>query len=186
MRSSYSKQLLFLFSLIPIFLWSQNRKVVIGYVGGYNGNVIDASQIQAKKLTHINYAFVNVKDNKAYLEHEATDTINFRKLNGLKKINPDLKILISVGGWIWSKNFSDATLDPAVNKQFAQSAIAITAKYGLDGVDIDWEYPEMKGDGNVFRPEDAQSYTLLFKNLREGLDSLGKVNKKKYLVTTAV
>src|SRR3989337_1457378 len=44
----------------------------------------------------------------------------------------------------------------------------------------------MIGDSNVFRPEDKQNYTILFKNLREQLDSLGRVTGKKYYVTTAV
>ena len=60
------------------------------------------------------------------------------------------------------------------NRNFSQSAVDIVAKYDLDGVDIDWEYPGMIGDSNVFRPEDKQNYTILFKNLREQLDSLGR------------
>jgi len=39
-------------------------------------------------------------------------------------------------------------------------------KYDLDGLDIDWEYPGLKGDDNRFRPEDKENYTLLLKELR--------------------
>ena len=85
-----------------------------------------------------------------------------------------------------AKNFSDAVLTDTSNRNFAQSSVDIVAKHDLDGVDIDWEYPGMIGDSNVFRPEDKQNYTILFKNLREQLDSLGKVTGKKYFVTTAV
>src|SRR6267378_923630 len=81
----------------------KDSKVVIGYVGGYNG-AINAGVIDANKLTHINYAFVDIKNNRAWLHNEATDTVNLRKLSELKKINPGLKILISIGGWTWSKN----------------------------------------------------------------------------------
>jgi chitinase len=72
---------------------------------------------------------------------KATDTVNLRKLSELKKINPDLKILISIGGWTWSKNFSDATLTDTSTRNFALSAVDIVSKYNLDGIDIDWEYP---------------------------------------------
>jgi chitinase len=163
----------------------QNDKpVIVAYVGGFRGNLTE--NVNPNKLSHINYAFVNVIGNRAFLSNEKTDTVNFRLLNELKKVNKDLKILISLGGWTWSKNFSDAVLSDTSNRNFSQSAVDIVAKHDLDGVDIDWEYPNMIGDSNVYRPEDKQNYTILFKNLREQLDSLGKVTGKKYFVTTAV
>ncbi|MCO6498330.1 MAG: glycoside hydrolase family 18 protein [Chitinophagaceae bacterium] len=174
--------------LLATFAEAQSLKkpVIIGYVGGYNGNIVKTENIAANKLSHINYAFVNVRDNRAVLDNEKTDTVNFRKLNELKTINPDLKILISLGGWTWSKNFSDAVLTDTSTAAFAQSAVDIVAKYDLDGVDIDWEYPGMKGDNNKFRPEDKYGYTNMFKELRERLDALGKKKGKYYLVTTAI
>ena len=73
-------------------------KVIIGYVPGFRGE-LDANALHPQKLSHINYAFVDVKDSMAWLTNMATDTINFRKLNRLKEINSNLKILISIGGW---------------------------------------------------------------------------------------
>jgi len=161
------------------------KHVIIGYVGGYRG-LIDTTMVNAKKLTHINYAFVNVKDNRAWLTNIKTDTTNFKNLLKLKKVNPDLKILISIGGWAWSKNFSDAVLSDTSRNAFAASAVEIIRKYNLDGVDIDWEYPDDIGDGNVFRPEDKQNYTLMFKAIRKELDKLEKENGKKMFLTAAV
>ncbi len=160
--------------------------VIIGYVGGFNRNIVETSKIDPLRLTHINYAFVDVKDNRAWLTHEATDTINFRKLNELKKINPDLQVLISIGGWTWSKNFSDAVLSDTSCRNFAQSAVDLMLRYDLDGVDIDWEYPGMIGDNNVYRAEDRENYTRLFKDLREISDEATKKSGKRYLVTTAI
>ena len=164
----------------------KNKHVIIGYVGGFRGNIIEPSSIDANGLSHINYAFVDVKDNRAWLQNEKTDTVNFRKLNELKSINPDLKILISIGGWSWSKHFSDAVLTDTSTQNFAQSAVNIVSTYNLDGVDIDWEYPGMIGDSNMYRPEDRTHYTNLFKNLREKLNALSKQTNKKYFVTTAI
>ncbi|TCD26418.1 glycoside hydrolase family 18 protein [Pedobacter psychrodurus] len=162
------------------------KKVVIGYVGGFRG-LVDVRRISAEKLTHINYAFVDVKNNRAFLHHEATDTVNFQQLNLLKLKNPDLKILISIGGWAWSENFSDAALSDTSRKAFAESAVKIIEKFKLDGVDIDWEYPGIAGEeGNVFRPEDKQNFTLMLKELRLELDSLEKKQQSKKLLTIAV
>ncbi|WP_031530615.1 glycoside hydrolase family 18 protein [Dyadobacter crusticola] len=164
---------------------STTRPVVIGYVGGFHG-LLNTENIQAKKLTHINYAFVDVKQGKAFLTNEKTDTTNFRKLNLLKTQNPDLKILISIGGWAWSENFSDAVLTDSARKTFAASSVDIIRKHKLDGVDIDWEYPAIPGEeGNVYRPEDKQNYTLMFEAIRKELDALEKETGEKKLLTTA-
>ncbi len=159
--------------------------VIIGYVGGYHG-LIDVSMVHPEKLTHINYAFVDVQQNRAWLTNIKTDTTNFRLLNSLKKKNPDLKVLISIGGWAWSKKFSDAVLTDTAREAFAASAVDIVRQYQLDGVDIDWEYPNDIGDGNIFRPEDKRNYTLMFAALRAGLDELERSTGKKMFLTAAV
>ena len=161
------------------------KPIVLAYVGGFRG-LVDADNIAVEKLTHINYAFVDVKNNRAWLHNLATDSTNFRKLNALKRRNPDLKILISIGGWAWSENFSDAVLSDTSRLAFAASAVDIVRQYELDGIDIDWEYPGMKGEDNVFRPEDKANFTLLFKALREQLNGLKQQTGKDYLVTTAL
>jgi chitinase len=181
--------LLFLFYTATIttsFSPAKKKKpVIIAYVGGFRG-LVNTDSINIWRLSHINYAFVDVKDNRAWLHNEATDTINLRKLSELKLQKPELNILISLGGWSWSKNFSDAVLTDSSTRNFANSCIAILTKYNLDGIDIDWEYPGLRGDNNKFRPEDKEHYTLLFKYLREGLNDLNKLTQRKYLVTTAV
>lgn len=159
------------------------KPVIIGYVGGYRG-LIHTDSIDVSRLSIINYAFVDIKDNRAWL-HNRTDDSNLRRLVELKAKNPDLKIIISIGGWTWSKHFSDAVLTDTATKNFAASAVAIVEKYKLDGVDIDWEYPGLIGDSNVYRPEDKQHYTTLFKQLRHQLDSLGKIKHQPYFVTLA-
>ena len=163
----------------------QNPPVVIGYVAGYSG-LIDTSKIEATKLTHINYAFVDVKDSCAWLHNEKTDTVNLGLLNSLKAKNPALKILISIGGWSWSKNFSDAVLTEASRLAFAASAVQLVQVHQLDGIDIDWEYPNQQGDGNTYRPEDKHNYTLMFQALRQQLNLLQQQTGKQYLLTAAV
>lgn len=183
----YLRLLIFLSGLLFLGAVSKKtpRPIVLAYVGGFRG-LVDTDKIAVEKLTHINYAFVDVKNNRAWLHNLATDSTNFRKLNLLKQRNPELKILISIGGWAWSENFSDAVLSDTSRLAFAVSAVDIVRQYNLDGIDIDWEYPGMKGEDNVFRPEDRENFTLMFKALREQLDRLKMQTGKLYLVTTAL
>src|SRR6476469_6035054 len=133
MEKKISITINFLFCIVSItallsFTTQKNKPVIIAYVGGFRG-LVHTDSIDVWRLSHINYAFVDIKDNRAWLHNEATDTVNLRKLSELKSQNPNLKILISVGGWTWSKNFSDATLTDTSTKSFALSAVDIVSKY---------------------------------------------------------
>ncbi|MCP3930205.1 MAG: glycoside hydrolase family 18 protein [Bacteroidetes bacterium] len=159
---------------------------IIAYL--YGSQVFDPAVIDATKFTHVNYAFADVQDGKVvnYLPY---DSINYEVLNGLKKDNPELKILISLGGWGRSKGFSDAALTPESREIFAQSAVDYVKRYKIDGVDIDWEYPGQIGDNNPFRTEDKENFTEMLKSVREKLDALSKAENRfednPYLLTIA-
>ncbi len=129
---------------------------------------------------------------------------NFNQLRKLKAGR--LRTLISLGGFTWSRFFSNAALTPASRRQFAQSCIDLYLKGNLprladdpsaggvgvgagvfDGIDIDWEYPAAEGAaGNVVRPEDTRNFTLLLAELRRQLDALGRRDHRNYLLTAAL
>jgi hypothetical protein len=98
-----------------------NRLEIIAYVFPRD-RVLGPNEVAATKLTRINYAFANVAEGKV-VEGFAHDKENFAILNELKQQNPDLKILVSVGGWTWSKNFSDVSLTKGSRKIFIDSAV---------------------------------------------------------------
>jgi chitinase len=141
---------------------------VIAYVFPQD-RVLGPEEVNVSQLTRINYAFANIK-NGEIVEGFPHDAENFAILNQLKRTNPSLKILISVGGWTWSGGFSNAALTPHSRDHFISSAIRFIDRYKLDGIDIDWEYPGQPGNGNTFRPEDKRNYTLLLAELRQRLD----------------
>jgi chitinase len=157
--------------------------VVIAYVFPKDG-LIDPSTLDATKITHVNYAFANIAAGRV-VEGFARDKENYEVLAGLRRRHPHLKVLVSVGGWTWSKAFSDAALTAASRRVFVESAVAFVQRHDLDGFDVDWEYPGMVGDGNVFRPEDKENFTVLMADLREALDRAGKAMKRPLLLTFA-
>jgi chitinase len=161
-------------------LGSHAQAVIITYAGGYRGNLIDTRRIESRRLTHILYAFANLKGNRAVLNYSRTDPVNLKALTGLRSMNPRLKVLLSVGGLGWSRNFSTMALTEQGRQVFAQSCLELLRRFGLDGIDIDWEFPGYPGEGgNIYRPADKHNYTLMFKALREVLGA-------RYQLTTAV
>jgi chitinase len=106
----------------------------------------------------------------------------FRVTQAHRKVT---KILVSVGGWTWSGAFSDAALTKESRKTFVESAVAFVSKYNLDGLDIDWEYPALIGNGNVFRPEDKQNYTALLKELRQAFNREGQSLRRRLYLSVA-
>lgn len=171
---------------------SRNEKdyMVVAYVAGYRD--FDFSTIDVSGITHINYAFANIRDGEVVFDTTEIDgkklaSTDIEKLNSLKKKNPDLKILVSVGGWTWSGGFSDAALTEKSREKFAQSCADFIRKYDLDGIDLDWEYPNQPGAGNTYRPEDVGNFTLMLKAVRGAIDELA-INEGRetpYLLTIA-
>jgi GH18 family chitinase len=158
-------------------------RVIIAYVFSKETG-IDPKQVAADKLTHINYAFANIKDGQV-VEGFARDAENLAVLTGLRRVNPELKVMVSVGGWTWSGGFSDAALTPESRRVFVESAVRYVVGHDLDGFDVDWEYPGLLGDGNVHRPEDRENFTALMSDLRSGLDAAGRARGRHYLLTFA-
>ena len=160
------------------------RHAVIGYVFPQE-RLLAPGEIDAARLTHINYAFANVRDGRV-VEGFAHDAENLRVLTGLRAANPQLRILVSVGGWTWSKAFSDAALTPASRQRFCESALDYVRRHDLDGFDVDWEYPGLPGDKNPHRPEDRENFTALMRELRAHLDRLSAATGgRRYLLTFA-
>jgi len=160
------------------------RPMVVGYVFAQDSQLLPG-QIDAQQLTRVNYAFANIKDGRMVTGF-AFDGQNFAMLNSLKKQNPDFTVLVSVGGWLWSTNFSDVSLTGESRKIFINSVMDFLAKYDLDGLDIDWEYPGMVGSGHPFRNVDSDNFTHLLKELRTRFDERSaKTHRKLYLTFAA-
>ncbi|MFB4287641.1 glycosyl hydrolase family 18 protein [Nonomuraea sp. ATR24] len=125
---------------------------------------------------------------------------NFNQLKKLKAKHPHLKVLISLGGWTYSKYFSDVAATDAARKKFVSSCIDIYIKGNLpvynaaggpgtgagifDGIDLDWEWPGAEGHpGNHISPQDKENNTLLIAEFRRQLDALTQTTGKRYDLT---
>ncbi|MBG0858860.1 MAG: chitinase [Bacteroidales bacterium] len=125
------------------------------------------------KLTHIIYSFTEVIDNEMKFRNDSSG-IKLKMLAKQKKEHPHLKVMIACGGWSGSGGFSEMAKSAENREKFVKSVVRFIKKYKLDGLDIDWEYPGMRGIGNPFIPEDRENFTRLMCELRQGLDKISK------------
>lgn len=151
------------------------KQKLIGYVGtSHLGTVTEAD---AKSLDVINIAFGHVRDCKVVWDAQDAK----EQLARIKGINPEIKVLLSVGGWS-AGGFSEAAMTEETRKIFIETSIEIMESFDLDGLDLDWEYPSYTVAGIAGCLEDKQNFTLLLKELREAFD---KLTKKYYMLTIA-
>ncbi|KAK7483787.1 hypothetical protein BaRGS_00025003, partial [Batillaria attramentaria] len=134
--------------------------------------------------THLIYAFAEIDYHGNMKPQLATDseTDTYKEFNNLRMRNPDLKTLISVGGWNFgSKKFSQMAGVAAVRSRFVTSAVRFLRQHGFDGLDIDWEYPGLRGGS----PKDRNNLVMLCKELRQAFEA-EKSGSKRLLLTAAV
>ncbi|MCB0519299.1 MAG: glycoside hydrolase family 18 protein [Lewinellaceae bacterium] len=81
-----------------------------------------------------------------------------------------VKVVISVGGWTMSDQFSGIAANAEKRRRFAQSCNDMIRIYGIDGIDIDWEYPGFVTNGGS--PSDKYNFTYLLQTIRDSLDAL--------------
>lgn len=154
------------------------KNLLIGYVT--SSALPSVTPEDAAKMTHINVAFGHVKDSRITV----ANTRNLDTLSKLRDYNPNLGILLSLGGW-GAGGFSEAAATPEGREIFASTAVEILKDAQLDGIDVDWEYPCYGITGITAQPEDKQNFTLLLKELRQALDRQGDKDGRHYLLTIA-
>jgi len=139
---------------------------VIAYSLG-RGRPVDPAD--AGKLTHIIYSFLHLRGDSLALDSPG-ESGAIASLVSLKKLNPALKIMLSLGGWGGCASCSEVFGTEQGRTEFARSALRILRETRTDGIDIDWEYPSIEGyPGHRFSPDDRENFTLLMKSLRETL-----------------
>lgn len=169
--------ILFLFvCIITLFAEAQTTVApksfaVIAYYAGRT-TMIDSFEVE--KLTHLIFCFCHLKGN-ALSVGNARDSATIQRMVALKSRNPNLKIILSLGGWGGCKTCSPVFTSGKGRRQFARSVRNLNEYFGTDGIDIDWEYPTIEGfPGHAYSPEDKPAFTALVKQLRR---KLGKKNE---------
>ena len=170
---------------------------IVGYYPSWavkRPSAFTADGINGDLITHLIFAFGKIDSEgrlslyspKDDLGSDDADWKTIAKPQGtlshitnLKKKYPNLKILLSIGGWTHSDTFPAVAASPTARKQFAKECIEFCKKYQFDGVDIDWEFPGYEPHKGT--PEDAHNFTLLLKDLY----NISRKQKAPMLITIA-
>jgi chitinase len=117
-----------------------------------NGKFVP-EDINPSLCTHINYAFAGLNTDGTLQILDGENDVNqggFKRVSALKETNPNLKVLLSVGGATAGTDvFVSISQDAQKQQAMAQSAIEFFETYDFDGLDVDWEYPNSKEGFNT-------------------------------------
>jgi chitinase len=134
---------------------------LVGYFPGYRHDYT-AADVPADRLTHLIYAFANVTDTgECVLSSPKVDQTNLTALRALKQQSPQIRVTLSIGGAAQSKHFPIAAASAQSRQRFAQTAVQLVTQAGLDGIDVDWEYPRSA--------QEKDNYVALLAELRRQL-----------------
>lgn len=148
-------------SLFAIFFFIDNdtlallrykhNKVVTCYVASWaiyrnHNGMFEISDINPELCTHIIYAFAGLNNEswtiKSLDPHLDIERDNYKNMIQLHKKNPNLKILLAIGGWNeGSQSYSILASSPDRRSKFIDSVVKFLGEYRFNGFDLDWEYP---------------------------------------------
>ncbi|KAF7171570.1 hypothetical protein CNMCM5623_003945 [Aspergillus felis] len=155
---------------------------VVGYYEGWGSrrpcNAFWPERIPSGVYTHINFAFAAINPKTFEVGPAQSDDIDLlQRVTNLKRIDPDLKVMIALGGWTFNDPgatrtiFSDIAGSEDNQRKFFKSLTSFLSTYDLDGVDLDWEYPVADDRGG--KKEDFKNFPIFIANLKQALQAAG-------------
>ncbi|KAK7112967.1 hypothetical protein V1264_012337 [Littorina saxatilis] len=141
--------------------------------------------IDPSLCSHIIFAFGDLQGTRIETT-EFNDEELYKRLVELKKSNPKLRVMLSVGGWLaGGRQFSSLVTSDDSMLEFVNNAIAYLRRFNLDGLDVDWEYP-----GDTQRDSEAADrirFTRLLQLLRSGFEEEAEqTGNDRLLLSSAV
>jgi chitinase len=142
-------------------------KVFVGYLFG------QPRPINFRLYTHLCHAFLvadgegNVRKGRNVPSRELTT----------KAHEAGVKVLVSLGGWGWDRQFASIVSKPEAEDRYAQSVMTIVRDNDYDGIDLDWEYPDTATE--------IPGFERLARRFRKQLDLIGAAKGRPMFLTMA-
>ncbi|KAF8178643.1 glycoside hydrolase family 18 protein [Mycena galopus ATCC 62051] len=143
--------------------------IAAAYYPDWSVDTIPPESLDYSKFDILNFAFAVPNASSTLTWDDGSQAALQRLVSSASSSGQGTKIVLSVGGWGGSTYFSQAASTAANRATFVSALSDAVSTYGLDGIDIDWEYPNQAGAGNPFSPADAANLLLLLTSLRSAL-----------------
>jgi chitinase len=173
---------LFIFSWLFFGSLAAQPSRDIKVIAYYSGNISRLDSIAVNKISHLIFCFGHLEGYR-YKVDNAGDSAIIKKMVTLKKKNPALKVILSLGGWGGCETCSDGFFTAEGRKEFAASVKRLSDYFRTDGIDMDWEYPAIRLDNDIDRnpvhkttPEDKGNFTDLMRQLRITLGKKAEIS----------
>ena len=169
------------FDNIPPKAYTSITKPIVAAYLHIGTRKIDPYNLDLRGVDILNMAFTVINNNRIGLLY-SNHADHFMMVRNLKQNNPNLRVLISVGGYGTSQQFHQMASSSENRAVFIDDAVRFLKYYGFDGIDVDWEFPGMEA---ATRNADRKNFTSLLSELRNALDSASRTDGKKYMLTIA-
>ncbi|KAJ2919639.1 hypothetical protein MD484_g832, partial [Candolleomyces efflorescens] len=145
--------------------------IVASYYPSWAASTLPPESVDWNKFDIVFFAFA-IPNQSGVLEWPDSGKEVLKRLSSvISRRNAQTKIVLSVGGWGGSRHFSELLGNPVGRASLLSSVSSAVNTLGLDGVDIDWEYPNSPGAGNPHSAADAENLLQFVKVLRSRLGS---------------
>ncbi|XP_060171888.1 nod factor hydrolase protein 1-like [Lycium barbarum] len=170
---------IFCLALSSVMARPPSKGVKGAYYPSWAFSAFPPSSIDTSLFTHIYYAFL-VPNNTTFkfdIDDE-TSTLLYNFTSTLRSKRPSVKTLFSVGGGgEGPARFSRMASTAASRLTFIKSSIEVARKYGFDGFDLDWEFPQNK--------KDMENLAILLDQWRVEVKKDSLASKRPQLLITA-
>ncbi|KAJ7741500.1 glycoside hydrolase [Mycena olivaceomarginata] len=143
--------------------------VAAAYYPDWSVDSFPPESLDYSKFDILNFAFAVPNSSSTLSWDDGSQAILKRLVSSARSSGKGTKIVLSVGGWGGSTFFHQVASTAANRATFVSALSSAVSTFGLDGIDIDWEYPNDPGAGNAFGPADAANLLLILTSLRSAL-----------------
>ncbi len=142
-------------------------KVFVGYLYGAPRDV------NYSLYTHLCHAFVTAGPDGVINKGRGAPS---RELT-TQAHRAGVKVLISLGGWGWDKQFAEIVSNPEAEARYVDGVVKMIDEFDYDGLDLDWEYPDTA--------KEVEGFERLTRTLRGRIDAIGKAKNRSMNLTMA-
>ncbi|KAK7057565.1 glycoside hydrolase family 18 protein [Favolaschia claudopus] len=143
--------------------------IAAAYYPDWSAGTFPPEKLDYSKFDILFFAFAVPNSSNTLSWDSGSQDILRRLVSSAKSSGKGTKIVLSVGGWGGSTFFHQAASSAANRSTFVSALSSAVSTFGLDGIDIDWEYPNESGAGNPFGSADSANLLSLLTSLRSSL-----------------